>query len=99
MAKNSSNFWRECFEEYGRGSSKRVVGAFMIIAAVICVLYLVFRYGETSMNQGLIETIIFVGAGLLGLSSVTSIWKGGKTPSMTSNEKKEKTEDQTKMED
>lgn len=63
----------------GRGeiSAKRVLGMMMIITSQLCIIYLTIRYGNTSTVQSLIETTMITGACLLGVTSVTSIWKYG----------------------
>ncbi len=68
-------FLREVFSENGVGSSKRILGTLMLIVCLVCVVYLVFKEGGTSVVENIIITLIAVGAGLLGLSSVTSIFK------------------------
>lgn len=68
-------FLREVFSENGVGSSKRILGTLMLIVCLVCVVYLVFSEGGTSVVENILITITAVGAGLLGLSSVTSIWK------------------------
>ena len=69
-------FLREVFSENGIGSSKRILGTLMLIVCLVCVVYLVFKEGGTSVVENILITTTAVGAGLLGLSSVTSIWKG-----------------------
>ena len=63
----------------GRGeiSAKRVLGMMMIITSQLCIIYLTIRYGNTATVQSLIETTMITGACLLGVTSVTSIWKYG----------------------
>jgi len=68
-------FLREVFSENGVGSSKRILGTLMLIVCLVCVVYLVFSEGGTSVVENILITTTAVGAGLLGLSSVTSIWK------------------------
>lgn len=68
-------FLREVFSENGVGSSKRILGTLMLIVCLVCVVYLVFKEGGTSVVENILITTTAVGAGLLGLSSVTSIFK------------------------
>lgn len=68
-------FLREVFSENGVGSSKRILGTLMLIVCLVCVVYLVFSEGGTSVVENILITTTAVGAGLLGLSSVTSIFK------------------------
>ena len=69
-------FLREVFSENGVGSSKRILGTLMLIVCLVCVVYLVFKEGGTKEVENILITTVAIGAGLLGLSSVTSIWKG-----------------------
>ncbi len=64
-------------------SSKRVAGMLMILTALGCTIYLAIKEGGSNTVEGLIQTAFIVGSSLLGLASVTSIWKGGRV--MTSN--------------
>lgn len=68
-------FLCEVFSENGVGSSKRILGTLMLIVCLVCVVYLVFSEGGTSVVENILITTTAVGAGLLGLSSVTSIFK------------------------
>lgn len=68
-------FLREVFSENGVGSSKRILGTLMLIVCLVCVVYLVFKEGGTSVVENILITTTAVGAGLLGLSSVTNIFK------------------------
>ena len=85
--KSSREFWREFFSENGFGSSKRLVGSIAMLVALGCIVYLTITEGCTSCVEGLLQVLIITSCSLLGLSSVTSIWKGGRTS--ISPEKKE----------
>lgn len=68
-------FWTDAFCEKGVASSKRIIGAIMMIAAVAYTGYLTFQYGAIEIVKDLITTLIMMGSLLLGLSNVTDIWK------------------------
>lgn len=63
----------------GAVSSKRVSGIITLLISLGCVIYLTVDEGGTSVVENLIQTAMIIAASLLGISSVTSIWKGGKT--------------------
>lgn len=65
------------FSAVGELSSKRVVGAVMMAVALICAIILVITEGGSDTVESLLQTIIIVAAGLLGISSITGIWKNG----------------------
>ena len=90
MAEGKNSFWREVFSENGRGSSKRIIGTFMIVIVMICTGYLTFTFGDSETVKSICETSIIVGASLLGLSSVTGIWKGGSVNVGNARKKKPK---------
>jgi hypothetical protein len=85
--KEDNNFWRSVFSEKGNPSSKRVLGAFMII---ICLGLIVFLAIMSALNaktpegicpdniKHLIELILILASSLLGISSITGIWKDKK---------------------
>ena len=70
-----SNFIREVFSEKGIASSKRVLGAIIILVCLACIVYLVIKEGGTSIVKELLDTSMIIGGALLGISSVTGIWK------------------------
>lgn len=79
-----SEFWQTVFSEKGSPSSKRVLGAFMII---ICLGLIIFLAIMSALNaetpegicpdniKHLIELILILASSLLGISSITGIWK------------------------
>lgn len=85
--KEDNNFWRSVFSEQGSPSSKRVLGAFMII---ICLGLIIFLAIMSALNaetpeeicpdniKHLIELILILASSLLGISSITGIWKDKK---------------------
>ena len=90
--KTVRQFWREMFSENGVGSSKRLVGSIAMLTSLGCIVYLTLTEGCTSCVEGLLQVLIITACSLLGLSSVTSIWKNGKA-SVSQEKKKEQEED------
>lgn len=89
--KTARQFWREMFSENGIGSSKRLVGSISMLVALGCIIYLTISEGCTNCVEGLLQVLIITACSLLGLSSVTSIWKSGRT---SINQEKKKEEDE-----
>ena len=84
--KTAKEFFLEMFSEKGYISSKRVVGTLMVIVALGCTIYLTIKDGGTTITEGLIQTAYIVGTSLLGISTVTGIWKGGKIAASNTEE-------------
>lgn len=59
-------------------SSKRVMGVLILLVCLGCMVYLVVSEGGTLVVENLLQTGMVMAASLLGISSVTSIWKGNK---------------------
>lgn len=78
--------------ENGNGSSKRLFGGIAILVALGCIIYLTVTEGCTDCVEGLLQVLIITSCSLLGLSSVTGIWKNGKVS--TSQEKKKEEENE-----
>ena len=57
-------------------SSKRVMGMLTLLVCLGCIIYLVIAEGGTNVVENLLQTGMVMAASLLGISSVTSIWKG-----------------------
>ena len=72
------SFWREAFSENHIPSSKRIVGALALVAALGCTIYVTISGENPSVVENLIQTIVIAACSLLGLSSVTDIWKTDK---------------------
>lgn len=75
-------FLKEMLSEAGSNgqiyvSSKRVVGFIITMVSLGCIIYLTIKDGGTVVVENLIQTAFIMGASLLGISSVTSIWKHG----------------------
>jgi hypothetical protein len=61
-------------------SSKRVMGVIVLTVCLGCTIWLVIQEGGTTVVENLLQTLMIMSAALLGISSVTGIWKkGGKT--------------------
>lgn len=67
-------------------SSKRVMGMLVLVVCLICMIYLVVSEGGSGVVENLLQTAMVMAASLLGISSVTSIWKGNQV-SMGDNSK------------
>lgn len=68
-------FIKEIFSENGRGSSKRIVGAITYLFILFFTGWLVVHEGGTPIVENLITTLIISASALLGISSVTNIFK------------------------
>lgn len=75
--KSPGEWWREVFSEKGIGSAKRVAGAFITVISMGCITYLTITAGPIMIVENLLQTSLITGAALLGLHSITSIWKNG----------------------
>lgn len=56
-------------------SSKRVMGVFITTIVMGCTIYLVWTEGGTDVVENLLQTSLIIAASLLGISSITGIWK------------------------
>lgn len=79
---NHNSFLGEMLSEYdptgkSRISSKRVVGFMLMVICMGCTIYLVIKEGGTVIVENLLQTALVMGASLLGISSITGIWKNG----------------------
>ena len=63
-----------------------------MVAALFCIIYLVIMEGCTDCVEGLLQVLIITSCSLLGLSSITNIWKNGKTTVSSDKEKEEENE-------
>lgn len=75
--KTTRQWWREVFSEKGIGSVKRVAGMFITVVSMGCIVYLTITAGPIMIVENLLQTSLITGAALLGLHSITSIWKNG----------------------
>ena len=73
--KSFQQFFIEVFSEQGIGSSKRIVGSITLLVVLGCIIYLTITGGCTNCVENLLQTSIIAACSLLGVSSITSIWK------------------------
>lgn len=94
---NNQGFFKQLISgENGIVSSKRVMGILVLLVCLGCTIYLVISEGGTTVVENLLQTGMVMAASLLGISSVTGIWRGnqvtmGDTSKKYNNEQKEKT--------
>ena len=75
--KTKSNFREMISGENGVISSKRVMGVIVLVVCMICTCWLVWNEGGTAVVENLLQTLMVMAAALLGISSITGIWKKG----------------------
>ncbi len=88
-AKNFKEVLIGAFCENGVGSGKRIIGAFIVLGVVFCTIWACIHEGMTDNIKSIVETEILTAGGLLGIASVTSIWKKKYTVDEEETEKKE----------
>lgn len=69
----------KAFSENGYPSSKRILAGLIIIVVLFCTTWSIIKYGMTDNNESIIQIEIITAGALLGVTSITSIWKD-KTP-------------------
>lgn len=74
----SNNFREMVSNSNGILSSKRVMGVIILTVCMLCTVWLVYNEGGTQVVENLLQTLMIMAATLLGISSVTGIWKNGK---------------------
>ena len=79
MSNKNNNFKEIVSGENGKLSSKRVTGVIVLVVCLLCTCWLVYNEGGTQVVENLLQTLMIMSAALLGISSVTSIWKTGKS--------------------
>lgn len=92
-AKNFKEILLGAFSENGVGSAKRIIGAIMVIGVMFCTIWSCVNYGMIENVKSVIETEIITAGGLLGITSITNIWR----KKIVVEEKNE--EDENKKED
>ena len=75
--KHNNNFREMISGANGIISSKRVMGVVVLSVCVLCTCWLVYAEGGTQVVENLLQTLMIMSAALLGVSSITSIWKKG----------------------
>lgn len=73
------DFFQSLLSPTGEISSKRFVGMVSMMVALICILFLTWTEGGSNTVEELLQTTLVISASLLGISSVTGIWKNKKT--------------------
>ena len=77
MKQEKPNILRETFSSSsGHLSSKRILGGIVLISCLIFCIVQGAREGMTNNIKDLFEILIITSTTLLGITSVTSIWKG-----------------------
>lgn len=90
-AKTAKDILLGAFSENGVGSAKRIVGAFMIVCVMFCTIWSCVKFGMIEPVKSVIETEIITAGALLGITSVTNIWrKKSPTPEDSNKEENEK---------
>lgn len=93
-------FLREMLSENGGvPSTKRVIGSLSYLTCLVCMVILVIREGGSFVVESLIQTVLITATSLLGISSVTSIWKQGKNTSSVSTSETSKRSSKKMLED
>lgn len=64
--------------ENGHLSSKRVLGAIVLLTCLVCVVVQAAKEGVTDNLKELFEWLIITSTALLGITSITGIWKNNK---------------------
>ena len=88
--KRNSNFREMISGGNGIISSKRVMGVVILTVCMICTCWLVWAEGGTTVVENLLQTLMIMSAALLGISSITGIWKKGKPIEIKSEEEPQK---------
>lgn len=97
----SNEFWRTVFSEQGSPSSKRVLGAFMIVICLGLIVFLAITSAISAVEpkdicpdniKNLIELILILASSLLGISSITGIWKSNSGNARVENKKENEEE-------
>ena len=74
-AKNFKEVLIGAFSENGVGSGKRIIGAFIVLGVMFCTVWACIHEGMTDNIKSVVETEIVTAGALLGITSVTNIWK------------------------
>ena len=69
-------FWKNVFSESGVPSCKRVAGMLIVVCVLVIVVYWAFTgRGCSECVKDILQTLTISAMALMGLSSVTSIFK------------------------
>lgn len=78
--KQKQNIFREIFSaSSGYLSSKRILGAIVLLSCLTITIVQAAKEGMTDNIKDLFEVLIITSTALLGITSITNIWKNGKT--------------------
>lgn len=90
-ARTAKDIFLGAFSENGIGSAKRIIATLIITGVMFCTVWSCVVYGMTDNVKSVIETEILTAGGLLGITSVTNIWKKQQPPSQDdcNNEKED----------
>ena len=86
------------FSGRGKISAKRVTGVWLIMLVSFCVVWIMIHEGGTNVVESLLETCLIIAASLLGLSSVTGIFKENKIEAKRDVLKKAEQEEESSQE-
>lgn len=75
------------FSGSGTISSKRVTGVWLIMLVSFCIIWIMIHEGGTNVVENLLETCLIVAASLLGISSITGIFKGNQEVKVNQSKK------------
>lgn len=84
METKKPNVFRETFSaSNGYLSSKRILGGIVLLVCLGVVVAEAIIEGVTDNIKSLLEVLIITSTSLLGITSVTNIWKQGKQTNKT----------------
>lgn len=84
--RHTKNEFKEIFcASNGYLSSKRVLGAIVLLGCLGVVIGEAIVEGITDNIKSLLEVLIITSTALLGITTVTNIWKQGKTTKEETN--------------
>lgn len=76
---NKTGFWRETFSgPYGYLSSKRILGGIVLIVCLFFIVFQALQEGITDNIKELFEWLIITSSTLLGITSITNIFRNNK---------------------
>lgn len=79
IASNIGKFFKHMLSSSSEVSAKRVSGMTALMFSLGCIAYLTISEGGSTTVESLIQTTLVMSSCLLGVSSVTGIWKAERT--------------------